>query len=261
MTTHRKYEPATRCTGGPSPGAKALMAWFTGAFGHLGGKNLGIYNCRPVRGSTMTTSLHGEGRACDLGINPHGAEWGTSLAEMLRTRSGELGIQCLIWDRRIWSAAYPDAGWRLYSGTNPHRDHIHLELSKASASGLTPQTIQRVLAPRTQNRPAVVVPAKTPPLPVPREGSSMTALIKSQPDKTKPEYVSAILSGFNFVGLGRTETPTDEQARQMGVPVFWVEYGTYQEFDRRSHVMLGSRPAGSLAQNGPSAPNLSSPSP
>lgn len=68
-------------------------------------------------------------------------------------------------------------------------------------------------------------------------------LIRSQPDKSKPDVVTGLLSGFNFVGLGRTETPSDEQAAKMGLPVLWVEYGTWQEYDRRSHVMLGDIPA------------------
>jgi hypothetical protein len=147
VTLYRRYEPAKTCTGGPEPGAKALMAWFLGAFGSQGGKNLGIYVCRPVRGSTRTTSLHGEGRACDFGINPHGAPYGTLLAERLRLSSGELGIQCIIWNRRIWSGAYPDAGWRVYSGTNPHVDHVHVELSRAAARSLTPEQIRHVLQP------------------------------------------------------------------------------------------------------------------
>jgi hypothetical protein len=122
------------------------MAWFLGAYAGQGGKNLGIFNCRQVRGSTRTTSLHGEGRACDFGINPHGAAYGTLLAEKLRLHSAELGIQCLIWNRRIWSGSYPDAGWRAYTGTNPHVDHIHLELSRAAARSLTPEHVHRVLA-------------------------------------------------------------------------------------------------------------------
>jgi len=267
VTLLRRYEPATRATGGPAPGARALMAWFLGAYGHLGGRNLGIYNDRTVRGGS-TKSLHAEGRACDLGINPHGASWGAALAELLRAYSGELGVQLVIWDRRIWSGAYPDAGWRSYSGVNPHRDHIHLELTREAAARLTPQRIQAVLAPRHQSRPAPVEQVKAPPLPAPKD---TPVIIKSQPDKTKPDTVAAILTGFNFVGLGRSETPTDEQAARMGLPVLWVEYGTYQEFDRRSHLMLGdgppraqqlgasipanSAPRHDVATNAPSPPN------
>lgn len=153
MTLYRSYQPADECTGGPTPGAKALMAYFLGRWGNHGARNLGIYNCRAVRGSTRTTSLHGEGRACDFGINPHGAAYGDEIAELLRANSAELGVQCVIWRRRIWSGAYADAGWRAYSGTNPHLDHIHLELSRTAAQTLTPQAVERVLAPRTRPTP------------------------------------------------------------------------------------------------------------
>ena len=232
MTLYRSYQKAERCTGGPTPGAKALMAWFLGRWGNVGGKNLGIYNCRSVRGGT-TTSLHGEGRACDFGINPHGAQYGDQIAEMLRSKSAELGVQCVIWRKQIWSGAKPDAGWRHYSGTNPHLDHIHVELSRTAAQTLTPQAIDRVFAVA-----AVVVPAKTPPVPLaprPREDAPM--LIKTQPDKTKPVVLTALLQGPFFIGLGALETPSDEQARAMGMPIMWVEYGTWQDLDRRSRII------------------------
>lgn len=133
------------------------MSWFLANFAARGGKNLGIYNNRTVAGSS-TTSLHAEGRACDLGVDPHGAQWGTELAEQLRLNSAELGVQCLIWNGRIWSGAYPDAGWRVYRGRAAHVDHIHLELTRAAAASLTVQKIQAVLAPATALR-AVARPA------------------------------------------------------------------------------------------------------
>ncbi len=61
------WEGATRCTGGPTPGARALMAGCRAAFAASGATNFGIYNCRSVRGAA-TTSCHGEGRACDIGF-------------------------------------------------------------------------------------------------------------------------------------------------------------------------------------------------
>lgn len=246
MSLLRRYEPAARCTDGPTPGARAMMAWFLGAFADQGGRNLGIYNCRSVRGGS-TTSLHGEGRACDLGINPHGAQYGTLLAERLRLVSGELGIQCLIWNRRIWSAAYPDSGWRRYSGTNPHLDHIHLELNRYAAARLTPQRIQAVVAPRIPGGPGPVDQAKAPSLPTSKD---TCMIIKTQPDKTKPGTLAALLSGPMFVGLGPTETPSDEQARASGIPVMWVEFGTWQDLDRRSHALC-DRPAPVEVQNWP----------
>jgi hypothetical protein len=233
MSVWRKYEPATRATDGPAPGARALMAWFLGNFAHQGGTNLGIYNNRTVRGGS-TKSLHAEGRAVDLGINPHGAQYGTLLAERLRALSGELGIQCIIWNRQIWSGSYPEAGWRRYSGTNPHLDHLHVELSKLAAANLTAEFIQRTVSPRHPGGPAPVAQVKAPSLPVSKD---TCMIIKTQPDKTKPGTLAALLSGPMFVGLGPTETPSDEQARAMGLPVLWVEYGTWQDLDRRSHAL------------------------
>jgi hypothetical protein len=140
------YEPAARCSSEPTVGAKALMAAFLGLYQARGGTNLGIFNCRTVRGGT-TTSLHGEGRACDLGVKPHGAQWGTQLADRLRMNSAELGVQCVIWDRRIWSGSYPQAGWRPYRGVNPHVDHLHVELSRHAAQTLTAAKAHAVLFP------------------------------------------------------------------------------------------------------------------
>ncbi len=144
MSLFRGYQGATRCSDGPTPGARAFMAWFLAVYAGRGGKNLGIFNCRTVRGGT-TTSLHGEGRACDLGINPHGAAYGAQLADQLRLNSGELGVQCIIWDRRIWSGAQPDAGWRRYGGVNPHVDHLHVELSRDTARTLTAARVGQIL--------------------------------------------------------------------------------------------------------------------
>lgn len=126
------YVGARSCTGTPQPGARGLMAWFLGAYGPLGGLNAGIYNCRTTRGGSAT-SLHGEGRAADLAIRPYSAGYGWDLARFLLSYSAELGIQCIIWDRRIWSSRYPHSGWRRYSGVNPHIDHLHVELTWAAA--------------------------------------------------------------------------------------------------------------------------------
>jgi hypothetical protein len=142
MTLLRGYQAAKSCTGGPQPGTKALMSWFLGAYAE--GTNLGIYNCRDVRGG-KTTSLHGEGRAGDLGINPHGAAWGWEVANALRLRSSELGVQCLIYARKIWSGSYPDDGWRNYTGLADHFDHIHTELTWDSARTLSVPRINSVL--------------------------------------------------------------------------------------------------------------------
>lgn len=140
MSLYRGYEPARGCTTGPTPGARALMSVFLGLYARQGGTNLGIYQCATIPGS-MTVSLHGEGRATDLGVPPgrgRGAGgWGWPLARRLVGFSAELGIQLVIFDGRVWSGRYPDAGWRDYTGINPHEDHIHAELCRWAAQHFT----------------------------------------------------------------------------------------------------------------------------
>lgn len=133
MAIYNGYKGAVSCTSGPTTGAKGLMAWFLAVYADDGGLNAGIYNCRNVRGG-RTTSLHGEGRAADLAIRPYSAAYGTELANALRSKSKELGIQCIIWNRKIFSGGYKNKGWQKYNGSNAHVDHLHVELSWTSAN-------------------------------------------------------------------------------------------------------------------------------
>ena len=143
MTLYSGYEGAKSCTGRAQDGAKALMSWFLGAYTSRGAKNLGIYNCRRIPGST-SLSLHAEGRAADLGV-PTGAGWAQTLADALVANSRELGVQLVIYRRKVWSGRYPNSGWRNYTGSNPHTDHLHVELSWNAARTLTTQAIQAQL--------------------------------------------------------------------------------------------------------------------
>lgn len=166
MSIFTGYVGARSCTGGPQPGAIALRDWAKDVY-HA--RNDGIYNCRPVRGSTTTTSLHGEGRAVDIGCNA-GDPWAATLADILRLHSKELGIQCIIYNRRIWSGAYPNAGWRPYGGVDSHTTHLHVELSWAAATGPSALTVEKIKA--------VLDGAKSSPVAAP------TALAKTSPERT-----------------------------------------------------------------------------
>lgn len=145
MTILVGYTPASACTGSATPGARALMDWFLDTYP---GRNDGIYNCRPMRGGTLF-SIHAEGRAVDLGTPLTGGPpaWGTALAQQLVDNSAEIGVQCVIWDRRIWSGARPAEGWRVYGGVDPHDTHLHVELTRAAGLALTAALISDVLAP------------------------------------------------------------------------------------------------------------------
>lgn len=134
---------AAECTGSPEPGAKALLAWLLETYPLAW--SLGIYNCRGVRGST-TTSLHGEGRAVDLGlpmVNGRAIPTGHRIVDRIGEHGRRLGVQCAIYDRSIWSARSPQG--RYYGGVHPHYDHIHIELTRASGKNLNLATLRSVL--------------------------------------------------------------------------------------------------------------------
>lgn len=154
------YQPAGRCTGTTPSGSEAFMEWAIRDFGQ-GARNLGIYNCRSVRGSD-NRSVHGEGRAVDVGFSGSGNPAGTRLLNLLLPKVGELGIQMIIWNRRIYSARYPRGA--AYQGTVPHTDHLHIELTWNAARNLTRERVRQIVA---GGNPAPA-PAPTPtPAPAP----------------------------------------------------------------------------------------------
>lgn len=135
------WDPATHCTGSATQGAQALMRFIIERYDSKGAGNWGIYNCRSVRGGS-DTSLHAEGRALDVGF-PLGDPDGDDLLKRLLRVPGRLGIQAIIYERRIYSALSPDG--RPYTGVAPHYDHLHIELTREAGARLTYETVKRVL--------------------------------------------------------------------------------------------------------------------
>ncbi len=136
---------ATRCSGGPTPGAKALLAYLLDRYSYASSQ--GIYNCRPVRGG-RSRSIHSEGRAVDLRI-PVGRggkarpELGDPVVGLLASQGKRLGIQRMIYNRQSWSAKAPNG--RRYNGKHPHFDHVHIELTPKAAASLNYATLDAVL--------------------------------------------------------------------------------------------------------------------
>jgi hypothetical protein len=133
---YRSDPTGQTCATGPQAGATALRNELQRRFGGRGE----IFNCRPVRGAKRL-SLHGEGRAVDWYRNvadPAEAaeaqrilEWllGTDAQGNEHALARRMGVQEIIWNRRIWTARRHAEGWRAYSGVNPHTDHIHIGLN------------------------------------------------------------------------------------------------------------------------------------
>jgi hypothetical protein len=143
------WERCSSCTGGPQPGATAMMSYFLECTPTA--INMGIYNCRNIDGSS-NRSLHSCGRACDLGCRTT-PEAHRSMYEFLARiapNAKRLGIQLVIFDRRFWSTRTKPEGAK-YEGRHPHRDHIHLELNERAAKQLTLATLRSVLGERTRS--------------------------------------------------------------------------------------------------------------
>jgi hypothetical protein len=172
------WEGCTACSGGPQPGASALLAyWLEQApaiaadlgVSDEGLRSLGIYNCRPVRGST-SLSIHACGRAVDLGVpvSVAGHRVMVDFLTRLAPHAKSLGIQLVIFSRTSGSARNP---WpTAYGGVHPHEDHAHVELNGAAARSLTLATLRaRVGDLRDVPEQPAPTPTPTPPPPKPSD--------------------------------------------------------------------------------------------
>lgn len=149
----------SRCSGRAQPGALALMSYIVNTR-RDGARNWGIYSCRRIAG-TNRVSVHAEGRALDIGFsgvsNPAGTRLVNALIANNARLAGRLGIQVIIWNRRIYSRRSPQG--RRYTGASPHTDHVHIELNWAAARGLTLATVRAAFGGVAPSPPATNKPS------------------------------------------------------------------------------------------------------
>lgn len=127
------------------------MDTVVGSHGRL--RSLGCYNCRDVRNSTGTLSLHAVGRATDIGfLDPSdqlrnggaAGAWLQEVCDALVVNHLEVGVQQVIYAARIWRVG--QGGWRDFDGASgDHHDHAHIELVGAAAETLTAAQVAAVL--------------------------------------------------------------------------------------------------------------------
>jgi hypothetical protein len=172
------YQPQTSCSPTAKPGVADFSRRLLRAYPST--RSLGIVRACAVGGR----SEHKEGRAFDWGVSARSAADRARVAKMITwlTRADKfgnrfamarrLGIQYLIWNRRIWGAYAADAGWRKYSGANPHTDHVHISFTWAGARKQTsfwtgtPGKVAPAPKPTTP-APKPTVPGQPAPKPVP----------------------------------------------------------------------------------------------
>ena len=97
--------------------------------------------------ATGRRDMHEEARAVDFMLPNDSlrAAHGTELANWLSRNAQAFGIQGIIFRSGNWFSSYP-AGrrFRPYSGSSPHADHVHVELSEEAANRSTEQMAQLV---------------------------------------------------------------------------------------------------------------------
>jgi len=137
------YQKQTKCSPTAKPGTVKLKNILLKTY--PGTRNLGISRSCSAGG----VSEHKEGRALDWGVKvwvpSEKAKAQAFLTWLLKTDSRgrkaanarRLGVMYVIWNKKIWGAYAANSGWRTYNGSNPHRDHVHISLSRAGGAGTT----------------------------------------------------------------------------------------------------------------------------
>jgi len=128
------------CSGQLSEGGGILRRYLLDNYPKI--REIGGYNCRRNSATSNKLSIHGTGRALDIMIptidGRANSTIGDPIANWLIVNASAIGVQYLIWNRVRWSGGRPRLKFARYTGPNPHRDHIHVELNLDGAQGKTP---------------------------------------------------------------------------------------------------------------------------
>lgn len=170
------YQAQTTCSPRAKPGVADFAARLLRAYPST--RSLGIVRACGVGGR----SEHKEGRAFDWGgLDARKKADRMRVKRFLRwllkedrfgnehAMARRLGVQYVIWNRRIWGSYAAEAGWRHYRGASPHRDHVHISFTWAGARRKTSFWTGRVGNVGAAPRPAPPTTPSRPPVPtVPR---------------------------------------------------------------------------------------------
>ncbi len=103
---------------------------------------------------------HRDGIAVDLMLRagPDRAATGDALASWLVEHAEVLGLQYVLWRRFEWSASRYGARWEPYTGSNPHVDHVHVEIGLDARAWAASVMRAKVLAALAERRRSLVGP-------------------------------------------------------------------------------------------------------
>ena len=196
-----RYVGQSTCSPKAKPGTVAFANLLLRTYPNS--RSLGISRACNVGGQ----SEHKEGRAFDWGVSVHSARDRASVNALIQwlfksdaygnryAMARRLGIQYIIWNHRIWGSYAAGAGWRKYTGSNPHTDHVHFSLSWAGARKQTSFWHPRDFPNDSGSSPSKPKPKPTPtptptkppqdyPDPTPDEPRPAPALPEPKPPRT-----------------------------------------------------------------------------
>jgi hypothetical protein len=166
------YQAQSTCNPTPKPGTVALSKLVMAAYPGTGSS--GIARDCAIGGR----SEHKEGRAWDWHVVYTNAKQRAQAADFAHwlfatdaygntfAQARRLGIMYVIWNHKIWSSYAAGAGWRPYTGADPHTGHMHISLSWAGAQKKTSYwtgAVSPVLkAPGTPATPVKIDPIEPP---------------------------------------------------------------------------------------------------
>lgn len=125
------YQGERGCDPDPEPGVIAFRRLVRKAFPNTGKGYIS-------RACSAATSEHEEGRAWDWIVSASSRSDRRKVNRLFDwllkrdryahryARIRRLGIMYIIWNRRSWA---PWSGWRSYSGSSPHTDHVHFSFT------------------------------------------------------------------------------------------------------------------------------------
>ncbi|MFD4351477.1 glucosaminidase domain-containing protein [Nocardia sp. NPDC058518] len=166
------------CSKQEQPGARAMADQWK----RLTGRSAGTHSCRKT--TWGTPSLHGEGRSIDLNAlvsDPRQRAQADAYVAWMQANAVELQVAYIIWNRRQWSWQSRAKGWRPYGGTNPHTDHVHVDLSWEGA--LTPS---RLFAGPVPGLGSGTAPTPPGPRPTPKPAGNVPAHVVEFVRKYRP---------------------------------------------------------------------------
>jgi hypothetical protein len=143
IEVYSPYQAQTTCNPTPKPGTVALSKLVMAAYPGTG--TSGIARDCSVAGK----SEHKEGRAWDWQVVYADPKQRAQAADFVHwlfatdaygnqfAQARRLGVMYVIWNHRIWGSYNASAGWRPYTGADPHTGHMHISLSWAGAQKKT----------------------------------------------------------------------------------------------------------------------------